>query len=279
MDKISFLDSADTRIFLTMFHVYVDESGKKGDHPLVTVVFMGLPHSRLSSLDDAWNGLLRQYELAALHMAKASRLNEPCGSKMLRRQSVDKRTDALIPFADCIAEHLEVGTIYAFDVSGFKSFKNETKNLRSSPNDPYYLAFVRSLLDLIDYVRGDEKISLICDDDLETAWQCFCNYRAVKIRMREVKERVVCLAFADDEYFPALQVADFVAYLSRLEARKTLFRDFNLYHRLCAHLFQDRGAGFISWRRVFADHKSLSELGKEMARIKQNEKEQRIRQV
>jgi hypothetical protein len=106
-------------------------------------------------------------------MAKASRLKEANGPKMPRHQPIEERIDALIPFADCINEHFDVGLLQALDVKGFNKLTDEAKKGLGSPDDPYYLAFARGLLEIAGYVQGEDKISLICDDDIQTAWDCY----------------------------------------------------------------------------------------------------------
>ena len=76
---------------------YCDESGKQGDHPVVTFSGLCLAQPKLAAFDDAWNTLLRQYEIASLHMARASRLSEKHGPKMPRGQTASERIKALVP--------------------------------------------------------------------------------------------------------------------------------------------------------------------------------------
>jgi hypothetical protein len=58
---------------------------------------------------------------------------------------------------------------------------------------------------------------MICDDDRSTAWDCYWHYRGIKAANEDVREKIVSLGFPNDQYFPALQAADMLAYLSRLE--------------------------------------------------------------
>ena len=84
---------------LAIFHMYCDESGKKGDHPVVTFSGLCLPFSKLAGFDSEWNELLHQCDIPCLHMAAVSRLSKQYGTKMPRHQTPDERMDALIPFA------------------------------------------------------------------------------------------------------------------------------------------------------------------------------------
>lgn len=257
---------------MTIFHAYFDESGKKDDHPVVTFTGVCLSQSRLQGFNDAWNELLDQYKLKSLHMAKASRLKETSGPRMPRHQPIEERIDALIPFADCINEHFEIGLLQALDVKGFKTLTVEAKRGLGSPDDPYYLAFARGLLEIVRYVQGNDKISLFCDDDTQTAWDCYRHYRAIRRVETDVNSKLASLCFADDECFPALQAADMVAFLSRLEAKRRFYNDYNMYLRLFNYTIRQRGADHIEWRMMFADEEKLVDLGKSMGKLKKKTK-------
>src|ERR1700730_4447240 len=133
---MGFLKSLERRPFLAILHAYFDESGKQNDHPAVTFTGVCVSDSRLSAFDDAWNTLLRQYGIKALHMAKASRLKEMNGPKMPRHQPIEERIEALKPFSDCINTHLEVGVSQAIDVKGFGQLTVQAKKGVGATDDP-----------------------------------------------------------------------------------------------------------------------------------------------
>lgn len=252
---------------MAILYAYFDESGKKGDHPVVTFTGVCVSQFKLANFDDAWNTLLRQYGLPYLHMAKASRLKENNGPKMPRNQTFDERTNALMPFADCINENLEMGLVQALDVKGFNSLSEAAKVGLGSPDDPYYIAFSNGLMEVVNYVHGDDRISLICDDDAETAWNCYTHYRGVKRAHEEIREKIVSLSFADDESFPALQAADMVAFLSRLEAKRRFYREGYGYRRLFNHLTDEDSGKPMRWRSAFADEARMKRLGASLEKL------------
>jgi hypothetical protein len=246
---------------MAIFHMYCDESGKKGDHPVVTFSGVCLPHSKLAGFDTAWNQLLRQYGITSLHMAKVSRLSKGFGPKMPRHQTHDERMDALIPFGDCINSHFEIGLLQACEVAGFNLLTAKQKKGLGSPNDPYYIAFSRGMLEAVDYIHANDRLSLVCDDDAETAWLCYQHYRGVRRAYSKVRTKTISLSFADDEYFPALQAADMVAFLSRLEAKRRFFSDDYIWVRLFNHIVKRRGAGGTTWMSMFANKEKMISLG------------------
>lgn len=252
---------------MAFLHAYFDESGKQNDHPVVTFTGVCISQSKLKDFDDAWNILLQQYEIRSLHMAKASRTKEKNGPKMPRHQPIEERIAALKPFSDCINDHFEVGLAQAIDVRGFAGLTEEAKRGLGSPDDPYYIAFLRGVLEVLKYVQGDDKISLICDDDESTAWDCYRHYRGIRRAHEGVRRNVVSLTFANDKHFPALQAADMLAFLSRLQAKKEFYGDFNQFGTLFSHLVTERGPGHTRWFRMFADEAKLISINERLMSI------------
>lgn len=253
---------------MAIMHCYCDESGKKGDHPVVTFTGLCLSQLKLRAFDDEWNVLLRHYEIDSLHMARASRLSEKHGPKMKRGQTADERTDALLPFADCINKHFEIGLIQAMDVAGFNSLSTNARRKIGSPDDPYYIAFMRGGLEMIKYAHAEDKVSIICDDDRETAWDCYRHYRGICSARPDFREKVVSLTFADDRYFPALQAADMLAFLARLEAKRMFYKDRYSFKRLFDYVKTEKGVGHAKWRFCFLNEEELKSLAAMLERSK-----------
>lgn len=59
-----------------------------------------------------------------------------------------------------------------------------------NPTDPYYIAFARSIVELVDHVSSIDQIDLICDHDLETAKLCALHLEGIKLVEDEVKEKL-----------------------------------------------------------------------------------------
>ena len=118
----------------------------------------------------------------------------------------------------------------------------------------------------IDYVHEDDRVALICDGDRSTAWDCYRHYRGIKDADIEIRKKIVSLGFANDEYFPALQAADMLAYLSRLEAKRRFYRDHYTFPRLFDYLTKERGADKTVWRQLFADEAMIRNLSNVFSR-------------
>ena len=173
----------------------------------------------------------------------------------------EERAEAMKPFADCINTNLEYGLIQALDVKGFNVLSKHIRAGLGSPNDPYFVAFARGLVALVDYVHSDDKISIICDSDLETAFSCFQHLKGVQRVHPRVRDQVISLSFANDDYFPALQAADMIAYIARLEARRQFYGIPHNYRHLLEYLVDKRPEGSVTqWGVMFANEELLRSL-------------------
>lgn len=237
---------------------YFDESGKSGDHPVVTFCGVCGSRSKVAHFTDDWEGLLRHYQLEELHMTRAGNPAIALSNK-LPSQSLADRISALKPFADCINK-LEVGLLQAWDVEGFKNLSQRAKRGLGDPKDPYYTAFARALIELEHYIQDGDYLSLVCDDDAQTAWECYQHYRAIRIVHEPIRKKTVSLAFADSKAFPALQAADMVAWLARREARLKFYGDDFRMHELLEYLIEPQKPGKMQWMELFADKQTIKRL-------------------
>jgi hypothetical protein len=155
---------------------------------------------------------------------------------------------------------LQLGLVQAWDVKGFLGMDEAFKKGMGSPTDPYYIAFARSVVELVDHVSSSDQINLICDHDLETAQQCTLHLEAIKLVEDEVKQKINSLSFEDDDKVPALQAADMVAYLSRREARLMFYGQNYGFRQLFDYLTADQPSGKMVWLSMFADEARIKGL-------------------
>jgi hypothetical protein len=256
---------------MAIVNMYFDESGKHHDHPVVTLTGMCVSESKLAQFDNAWNTLLRQYGLRALHMVDA--MTNKKLSPTIPAVTVSERIEAMKPFADCINTNLEYGLIQALDVKGFRALAKGVRAGLGNPDDPYYISFARALLEIVDYIQPDDRIGLICDFDNATAWDCFRHWKGIRVKHPLIRKLTVSLAFADDEYFPALQAADMVAYLARLEAVRQFYGTPHSYKKLLDYLIDKRPtASTLKWGVMFADEGLMRSLQTQRDRVEELEK-------
>jgi hypothetical protein len=263
---LAFLQGGGQTVVAFVYHqVFCDESGKHQVDPLIAFCAVTATADRLNAFDRDWRILLRSYEIDSLHMARASRLVEDVGYRLRKGQTVDERTDALIPFADLINKHLETGTMQAWDVRGFNQISIAVRKNLGGSNDPYFLAMMRALMEFIDRTGEDDRISLIFDDDPNTAWDSYTHFRSIEKAEPLVRKKFVAVSFANDKHFPALQAADMLAFLTRHEAAEQFNRIPNMWRRLFDRLTTEPKPpyGIMRWFKMFADEQILVDFANE----------------
>ena len=191
-------------------HVFCDESGKSDHDPVIAFSAVCSTSDRLSAFDREWRVLLRSYDLDALHMERDSRLAENSGYRFKRGDTIEERTEALYPFADCINKYLEVGIIQAWDVRGFNHLPHEVLKALGGSTNPYFMAMSRGLSYVAERAGEDERINFIFDDDPYTAWDSYNHYRSLAKADVRLARSAISLSFANDKHFPALQATDMI---------------------------------------------------------------------
>jgi Protein of unknown function (DUF3800) len=249
--------------------IFCDESGKYQTDPVIAFSGVSATDDRLAAFNAHWRSLLRSYELADLHMERISRLVEDHGYRFRKGQTIDERTELLLPFADCANKFLEMGFIQAWSVIGYNRLSRAAKLLLGGSNDPYFLAFVRGLSEIIAKVDEDDKVSIICDDDEFTAWDCYRHYREVGKADWRIQKKAVAITFANDKHFPALQAADMVAFLARHEAGERFYGNTNtwknLYRRLTTE--PEPAFGIMRWFNMYLPEEQMVGLAVEMEQL------------
>ena len=203
---------------MAILHSFFDESGKFHDHQLVAFCGFGASESQLKEFDRQWNNQLRRCGMGALHWAKARRCGKALGSN-IGTQSIEERVNDLKPFAGCVNGYLGLGVACVFEVAGYTAFAKESKKLLGGSDNPFRVQFLRNVLLLAEFAGPEESITMTCDEDEETAWNCYRFYSRVKELYPEAKRKLAALTFADDTHFPALQAADMLSFLCREQAK------------------------------------------------------------
>ena len=178
---------------------------------------------RCVDIDDDWNLVLRSYGMDSLHISRAFKATDLLSPK-IGKQTFAERIDTLKPFADCIRKHFEYGIATAIDVAAFKAMSKAAKKQLGNAENAHYVAFLQGMMGFLHHLRPEDRISFICDDDEETAFNCYQFYRRARKVYPPANDHFVAISFADDRYFPALQAADFLASLTRMRARNEFFK-------------------------------------------------------
>jgi hypothetical protein len=201
--------------------VFFDESGKFKDHKIVSFGGVAAYNEHFIPFAEEWGRLLHRNGLKSLSAKAVLNHRRPLSQKN-RRVGIKERIEDLIPFISCIRRHLQVITTVTIDVRAFKKLPSHF--FQTFGNDPVFIAFARAMLEVVGFTPDNDKIIFVCDDEEETALPFYKLYRRVKTFWPEAKNKLVGMSFADDKYLFALQAADLIAALMRLEAGRRLAR-------------------------------------------------------
>jgi hypothetical protein len=252
---------------MAVLYFFSDESGKYRKNPVITVSGVGAPTDRLNKFHAEWETLLRSYGIGELKMSRIGDLKQTCGHKMPAGQSIEQRIQAILPFADCINEHMEVGLMQGWDVKGFNGLSMAVKSALGGSHDPFYLCFIRAMLQLGDYVPNGTAISLICDDDELTAWNAYCHYRKVSEAHKELGRKLAGITFAKSHFFTPLQAADLVAFLARRQASNQFWgkpNDFEVLYKYLIEGPKKSSSNIMTWYYSYVNEQGFVDLANDL---------------
>ena len=116
--------------------------------------------------------------------------------------------------------------------------------------------------------RDDDCVSIMCDDDEETAWNFYQLYRQFKKIDRDFRKKLVSVSFSNDELYPALQAADLIAGLMRLEALRAFRYHTHDFVPLTESLMKPREGQKLKWIGLIGNSEKIEEMGAGMGKIK-----------
>jgi hypothetical protein len=198
-----------------VFSGFIDESGKFKDHRIICLGCVASFNQHVDEFAREWGRLLALNGMRSFHANKALKHHVPLGTKTAAI-GLKARIDSLLPFIHCIRMYLAVAVGCWIDVKAFKSLPSHFFQVFG--HDPAYMAFVRTILILSDFTPDRDGTVLVCDEDEETALAFYRLYRRVKKVVPEIKRKLAAISFGDDDAIFAVQAADLVASMVRLDA-------------------------------------------------------------
>lgn len=243
---------------------FFDESGKFRDHEVVTFGGVLCVERQTVPFAEEWGWILHDLGLDVFTAKKAFNHRIPLSEKV-SSLGLDERIETLKPFVRCIRKHLQVITGMALDVAAFKALPSHYFQLLG--DDPFFTAFLRVVLRVIELTTDKTKISMIVDDEEQMALPMYKLYRQVKKVNVEAKNRFAAISFADDEFLYGLQAADLVSSLFRREGSKKFFGTAYDYEPLFAALVKPVNPEVEAIRGIeqgFLDRAMLAKLAEDI---------------
>ena len=253
---------------MAFFRSFFDESGKFHDHRVISFCGVLASPDSLTSFDIAWDTLLRKNGLTCLHTKEALRAKRSL-SPVIRSQSFAERCEVLRPFVDCIVDNLDLGIGIVIDVTSYSKWTPAAKKRVGGSDDPAYVAFMQAAGAIkMHACKDDDRVSVMCDDDEQTALNFYQLYRQFKKIDPELKKKLVSLSFANDESYPALQAADLIAALMRLESLRAFGYHPHDFTPLVSQLMKPRIGQKLKWIGFTGDSERMREIGNTMSKAR-----------
>jgi hypothetical protein len=184
---------------------FFDESGKFKDHDVVCFGGVASYSEDIARFAQEWGRLLAINGIKEFSAKHAFNPRRPLGKKN-SAIGVRKRIAALRPFIQCIRNNLLVVTGVTVDVPAFNELPSHLYQIYGK--DPAFMAFMRTLLYVLDFTPHKEKISFICDDEEQMALPFYRMYRRIKKMWPGAKEKLAAISFVDSSVLWGVQAAD-----------------------------------------------------------------------
>jgi hypothetical protein len=255
----------DAEEFVAILSCYFDESGKFHDAEIVSFCGFATPIADLDQFNKDWMYWVRKNGLIGLSMKDVLNHKRPL-SERNKSTGLQKRIETLTPFVECIRDHFELGVGMAVDVGAFKALPSHVRKILG--NDTHYTAFERAMHEISAHLLPPSyQASIIVDDEEKYAVECYKLLCRMKRARPEVRTKIVSIAFADDQYYPALQAADMLSSLTRMKAKQKFHGASFEYEGFYKILVEDSSkAGKIVFKGGFFGSDPLSELADKIQR-------------
>ncbi|MGD0798227.1 MAG: DUF3800 domain-containing protein [Acidobacteriaceae bacterium] len=218
------------------FALYLDESGKthKGDFTSLCGYVATMDEWARFSLD--WDNLRFKWQVPPIHMARIMYPDKKDDLWKRKYESTPRdmwdswRDTMLGEFGQLVLNANSVCVGSVVDAEAYRRIR-ETPNMRLVNEDSNVYTLqnaIMNALDKIETVDRNPSVSIIIDDDHETAknyYDSLLNLRTMidnpllpleqRPRFERIKRCVHSLAFCNDAFFPPLQAADMISYEAR----------------------------------------------------------------
>jgi hypothetical protein len=220
--------------------LFLDESGHFASTDYMCMAGFMATDEGWNSLCDGWLPLLKKYGIPAIHMRD---IMSPRGKSPAASWDISRKVEMLRDFILLIRKHTDVGFGCAINASHYRRVVAEIiavadqSGLKSKPfkAQTFCLArIVRLVMRYLDENKASElerKTALTFDDDEQYSRMCYGLLCELKKRVPLIKETIVSIGFADDNWYYPLQAADLLSYASCNELKKgdNAWKDSNVF--------------------------------------------------
>ena len=235
---------------------FFDESGKLQDSE--AVVFAGC-----IAAEEHWVSYMQKWS------ERIKRANPPMNSLSMKdamhfhneftgwQNRIHERDDLLADLAEIAVDHIICWVALPVTATLFKGLpEGRKKQLRN----PQYMGFEAAVKAMLDIVKNPSTslLHIYCDSSEEYAEKCLKLYPRMRYLDAETKQRCIAITFAEDQFFPPLQVADMIAYCIRANCLRHKVRPEPIVDRLLSIFERDQSKYKLpTYEFVYREHDDL----------------------
>ena len=128
---------------------FFDESGKFRDKKVICLGGVAsYAHDFNRDFTFEWGRLIRLNGIKVFSAKKALNHRRKLGTNC-DAIGIERRTDALLPFVECIRKYLQVVSGTVVDVDAYRGLPSHIHQMFT--DDPVYMAFLRSMLQVVSF--------------------------------------------------------------------------------------------------------------------------------
>ena len=253
--------------------VFLDESGHFNSTDYMCMAGFIATDQGWDALCAGWRVLLREtYKIPAIHMRE---IMSPMGKSPAASWDIDRKVEMLRDFILLIRQHTEAGFGCAIDASHYREIVKtiataaDQHGLKAKPFKAQMFCMARIVRLVMRYLNessasaDERKTSLVFDDDEQYSKMCYGLLCELKKRVPSIKESIVNICFADDEWYYPLQAADLLSYATCNELKKgaNAWKESNVFSDLLKDADPSYGKRYFSelWSDDEDDTKALLE--------------------
>jgi hypothetical protein len=253
--------------------VFLDESGHFSSTDYMCMAGFIATDRGWDALCTGWRVLLREtYKIPAIHMRE---IMSPMGKSPAASWEIDRKVDMLRDFILLIRQHTEAGFGCAIDARHYREVVKTIatvagqQGLKTKPFKAQMFCMARIVrlvmcyLDETNASADERKTSLVFDDDEQYSKMCYGLLCELKKHVPAIKESIVNICFADDEWYYPLQAADLLSYATCNELKKgaNAWKESNVFSDLLKDADPAYGKRYFSelWSDDEDDTKALME--------------------
>jgi hypothetical protein len=187
-----------------------DESGKLADKDYVVFAGSVATASEWEVLSERWLALLKENGIAYLSMKEAFNFR---GEFKGWRPRATERDRLLVKLAETAQPFIGFHLSSPMSTKQFSALSAKEK---AKLVNHQYLGFETGIRATAQKANSPEmKIQVYCDSSDEYSRQCLDLYIKLRSKNQDLRERCIAITFAEDRYFPPLQLADMLSYCVR----------------------------------------------------------------